>query len=170
VLIEDPPENSMASFNFISTVLDEGTTLIFGSWICVADGLGGFNSHLANSKDMEASSSTSSSDIDDFIDNLDDMLLPDLGQQIEKISFFNMTSTHDALDLLGSGSNQSKKTSQSKSLSDLEEDLDLLLKIKDMGTACREAPVFDVYSDFDEEYSPCSTIPSSRIRKGLRDE
>jgi hypothetical protein len=32
-LIEDPPVNSMASFNFTSVVLDEGTTFIFGSWI-----------------------------------------------------------------------------------------------------------------------------------------
>jgi hypothetical protein len=78
VLIEDPLKNSMASLNFISTMFDEGTTFIFGSWICVADGLGGFNSHLANSKESEASSSTSSSDLDDFIDNLDVSLLPDL--------------------------------------------------------------------------------------------
>jgi hypothetical protein len=78
VLIDDPPENSMASFNFTSVVLDEGTIFIFGSWICVADGLGGFNSHQANSEEPEASPSTSSSDLDDFIDNLDDMLLPDL--------------------------------------------------------------------------------------------
>jgi hypothetical protein len=64
----------MASFNFTSVVLDEGTTFIFGSWICVANGSGGFNSHLANSKKPEASSSTPSSDLDDFIDNLNDML------------------------------------------------------------------------------------------------
>jgi hypothetical protein len=31
VFIEHPPENSMASFNFTSTMLDEGTTLVFGS-------------------------------------------------------------------------------------------------------------------------------------------
>jgi hypothetical protein len=68
----------MASFNITSAVLDEGTTFIFSSWICVANGLGGFNTHLANSKEPEASSSTPSSDLDDFIDNLDDMLLPDL--------------------------------------------------------------------------------------------
>jgi hypothetical protein len=78
VLIKDPLENLMASFNFTSAMLDEGTTFIFGSWICIADGLGGFNSHLANSKEPEASPSTSSSDLDDFIDNPDDMLLPDL--------------------------------------------------------------------------------------------
>jgi hypothetical protein len=45
----------MASFYFTSTVLDEGTTFIFGSWICVANGLGGFNGHLANFKKPEAS-------------------------------------------------------------------------------------------------------------------
>jgi hypothetical protein len=53
----------------------------------------------------------------------------------------------------------------------LEENSDLLLKIKDVGTtACREALVFDIYSDSDEEYSPCSTTTSSRTQKGLGDE
>jgi hypothetical protein len=118
------------------------------------DGLGGFNSHLANSKELEASPSTSSSDLDDFIDNFNDMLLPNLAQQqIEKMSFFNSTSTRDAPGLLGLDPNQSDNTSRSNSLSDLEEDLDLLLKIKDVGaTASQEAPVFDIYTDSDEEY------------------
>jgi hypothetical protein len=30
VFIKHPPENLMASFNFTSVVLDEGTTFIFG--------------------------------------------------------------------------------------------------------------------------------------------
>jgi hypothetical protein len=146
VFIEHPPENSMASFNFTSVMLDEGMTFIFGSWICVANDLGGFNSHLANSKEPEATSSTQSSNLDDFIDNLDEVLLPNLAQQIEKVSIFHTTSTHDAPDLFRSDLNRSKKTSQSKSLSNLEEDLDLLLKIKDVGaTPCREAPIFDTY-------------------------
>jgi hypothetical protein len=101
----------MASFNFTSAVINEGMTFIFDSWICVADCLVGFNSHLANSKEPEGSPSTSSSDLDDFIDNLDDMLLPDLAQQIKKMFVFNATSTYDAPDLLGSDSNRSKKTS-----------------------------------------------------------
>jgi hypothetical protein len=144
---------------------------IFGSWIYVADGLGGFNSHLPNSKEPEASPSTPSSDLNDFIDNLDDTLLPDLAQQIEKMSFSNSTSTRDAPDLLGSDSNRSDNTSQSKSLADLEENLDLLLQMKDLGaTAGREAPVFDIYSDSDKEYSTCGTTSLSRIRKGLGDE
>jgi hypothetical protein len=68
--------------------------------------LGGFNSHLANSKELEASSSTPSSDLDEFIDNLDDLSFPDLAQQIEKMSIFNATSTRDAPDLVRSDSNQ----------------------------------------------------------------
>jgi hypothetical protein len=83
MFIEHPQENSIASFNFTSAVLDEGTTFIFCSSISVTNGSGGFNSHLANSKEPKASSSTPSSDLDDFVDNLDDVLLPDLAQQIE---------------------------------------------------------------------------------------
>jgi hypothetical protein len=37
-----------------------------------------------------------SSDLDEFIDNLDELLLPDLVLQIEKISVFDATSTRDA--------------------------------------------------------------------------
>jgi hypothetical protein len=67
VFIEHPPENSMESFCFTSTVLDEGTTFIFGSWICVANGLGGFNGHLADSRKLEASTATRSSDLDKLL-------------------------------------------------------------------------------------------------------
>jgi hypothetical protein len=57
------------------------------------------------------------------------------------MSIFDTTSSRDAPDLVGSDSNRFGKTTQSKSHSDLEEDLDLLLKIKDVGaTACRGAP------------------------------
>jgi hypothetical protein len=38
----------MALFNSTSAVLDEGTTFIFSSCIHIANGLGGFNSHLAD--------------------------------------------------------------------------------------------------------------------------
>jgi hypothetical protein len=171
MLIEHPLKNPMASFNFSSAVLDEGTTFTFGSWICLSNGSGVFNSHLANSREPEASSSTPSSDLDKFIDSLDDLLLPDLALHIEKMSVFDATSTRDAPDLVGSDSNQSEKTTRSKSLSDLEEDSDLLLKIKDLGaTAYRGGPVFDIYSDSNEEYSPRSTKPSCQSREGLRDE
>jgi hypothetical protein len=141
VFIEHPLENSMASISFTSTVLDEGTTFIFGSWICVANGLGGFNSHLADPRKPEASTPTRCSDLGKFIDNLNESLLPDLARQIERLIVFDATSTRAAPGLLGSDSNQSEEATQSKSLSDLEEDLDRLLKIRDEGaTAYRGAP------------------------------
>jgi hypothetical protein len=36
------------------TVLHEGITITFGSWICVANGSGDFNGHLADSRKPEA--------------------------------------------------------------------------------------------------------------------
>jgi hypothetical protein len=57
VFIEQPPKNSMASLGFTS-VLDEGTTFVFGSWICVANGLGGFNSHLVDFGKSKTSTAT----------------------------------------------------------------------------------------------------------------
>jgi hypothetical protein len=152
VFIEHPPENSIASLTFTSTVLDESTTFIFGSWICVANGLGGFNSYLADSRKPEASTPTRSSDIDEFIDNLDELLLLDLPRQIERTSVFKVTSTRAAPELLGSDSNRSEEVTQSKSPFDLEEDLDRLLKIRDEGAAACWGGVFDNYSDSNEEY------------------
>jgi hypothetical protein len=87
------------------------------------------------------------------------------------MSIFDTTSTHDVPELVGSDSIQSEGTKQSKSLSDLEEDLDLLLKLKDMGaTTCRGGGIFDNYSNSNEKYSSLSTSPSSQSRGGLRDE
>jgi hypothetical protein len=100
----------MAPINFTNAVLDEGTTFIFGSWIYVANGLGGFNNHLGNSREPEASLSTRSINLNKFIDNLDELLLPDLALQIEKMSVFNETSTRDAPELVGSDLNRSKGT------------------------------------------------------------
>jgi hypothetical protein len=48
----------MASFNFTNAVLDEGTTFISGSWVCVTNGLGGSNSHLANPREPEIPAAT----------------------------------------------------------------------------------------------------------------
>jgi hypothetical protein len=78
VFIEHPLEKSMASLSFTSTVLDETTIFIFSSWICVANGLGGFNIHLVDSRKPEASAATRRSNLDYFIDDLVELLLPDL--------------------------------------------------------------------------------------------
>jgi hypothetical protein len=72
--------------------------------------LDGFNNHLVNSREPEASTSTRSSDLDEFIDNLDELLLSNLALQIEKMSVFDATSTRDAPELVGSDSNQFEGT------------------------------------------------------------
>jgi hypothetical protein len=82
VLIEDPLTNSMASFNFTSAVLDEGIMFIFGSWVCITNVLGGFNIHLANPREPEMPATTRCSDLDEFVRNLDEMLLPDIAREI----------------------------------------------------------------------------------------
>jgi hypothetical protein len=157
----------MAFFSFTSTVLDEAITFIFGFRICISSGLAGFNSHLADSRKPETFAATRRSNLDEFIDNRDVLLLPDLVGVIEKMSVFDATSTRAALGLLGSDSNRSEKATQSKSLSDLEEDLDCLLKIGDEGaTACRGPPVFDNYSDSNEEY----LLTTSWSLEGLGDK
>jgi len=58
---DDHRMNSMASFNFTSIVPDEGTTFVFGSWICVFDGSGGFINQLANSRRPGASAAMTNS-------------------------------------------------------------------------------------------------------------
>jgi hypothetical protein len=83
-------------------------------------------------------------------------LLPDMALQIEKMSIFIATSTHDASDLVGSDSNRSAETTQSKSFSDLEEDLDLLLKLVG-ATACRGAP-FSITTWTLTKRTPCSVL------------
>jgi hypothetical protein len=109
VFIEHPPKNSMASFCFTSTMLDEGTTFIFGSWTCFANGSGGFNNHLADSRKPEASTPTRSSDLDKFVDSLNELLFPDNAGEIKTTSIFDATSTRIAPGLLLSDSDRSEE-------------------------------------------------------------
>jgi hypothetical protein len=111
VFIEHPLENWMTSLSFTSNVLAEGTTFIFSFWISVANGLGGFISHLVNSKNLEASAATRCSNLDSFVDDLDELLLSDLPRQIERTSVFDATSTRAAPGLFGSDSNRSEEAS-----------------------------------------------------------
>ena len=60
----------------------QGATFVFGSWVCVADGSGGFDSHLTNPIEkktisLESCNPTAASDYHG------DMLLPDLAKEIE---------------------------------------------------------------------------------------
>jgi hypothetical protein len=71
VLVDDPSENSMASFNFTSAMPNEGTSFTFDSWVCIANGRGGFNCHLADPRESKASAPTPYWDIDVVTDGFD---------------------------------------------------------------------------------------------------
>jgi hypothetical protein len=154
--IEDPPANSMASFKFTSAVPPQGTTFIFGSWVCIADGAGNFHRFI----DMKPKTLTVSfhSDLDEFIDNLDDLSTHGSTTRTEEESIYDATPSSAATTLLGLDSFQSKdlcsrsrfglrnsatepqEANNSDSLSALEKDLDYLIQIgKPEATASRWA-------------------------------
>ena len=73
----------MATFAFSTTAPPQGATFIFGSWVCVADGLGGFDSHLTNPPTLKDITSESSNKLGGSDDH-GVMLLPDFAKEIER--------------------------------------------------------------------------------------
>jgi hypothetical protein len=144
--IEDPPANSMASFQFTRSVPSQGTTFVFGSWVCVADGAGSFRRFLVDMKPKTPAVSFHS-DLDKIVDNLDDLSVHGSATRIEEESAFVATPSSTATTLLGLDSFQSKvsrsrsrlglhnlatdlqEANTSESLSTLEKDLDSLLQL-----------------------------------------
>ena len=84
MFIKDPPVNLIASSNFKCIVPDESSTSAFGSCVCVANDLGGFNGHLANIREPEALEAKEKIVLDEFANNLDEMLLPNPTKEIEE--------------------------------------------------------------------------------------
>ena len=125
----------MASSNVNDSVLAKGTTITFGSWVLTADGLGGFNSHLADPNALETSEASRRRAANDFIDHLDEIPLPVHVKEIRKQPGFDVTSL------------------PRKSPSELEEDLDHLLETTRSGaTVHRGAPIFDNHPDSTTSY------------------
>jgi hypothetical protein len=92
-------------------------------------------------------------------------------REIKTTFVFDVIPTRVAPGLLGSDSNRSEEATQSEFLSDLEENLDRLLRLGDeRATAYQGGPIFDNYSDSNEKYSLTSTTPSSWSSGGLEDE
>ena len=84
--------SSMSTFAFSTMALPQGATFVFSSWVCVANGSGGFDSHLTNSPALkiirlEDSNKLAGSD-DHSI-----KLLPDLAKEIEAKLEDNSSST-----------------------------------------------------------------------------
>jgi hypothetical protein len=62
----------MVSFQFTRSASSQGTTFVFGSWVCIADDAGSFRCFLVNMK-PKTSAAGPNSDLDKFIDDLDDL-------------------------------------------------------------------------------------------------
>jgi len=71
----------MASFNFGFPAIDAGTTFVFGSWVCIANGLGGFSSHLINPASTKAPRQEQAGKITSA-----EILLPRIVKEIENLS------------------------------------------------------------------------------------
>jgi hypothetical protein len=147
----------MASFNFIRSVPSQGTTFVFGSWVCIADGAGNFQRFLVDMR-PETFATGPRSGLDKFIDELDNLPLHTSVAQIEMESASGLTSSGVATTSLGLDLFQSRdlhsrsqlgsckpatdlqEANVSGSLSMLEEGLDLLLQDgKPEATTCRWA-------------------------------
>ena len=90
--------SSMATFAFSTMTPPRGATFIFGSWVCVANGSGGFDSHLTNSPTPKSSTSEDSNKLVRSHDR-GVMLLPDLAKEIESKLEINSSSTRTQIDL-----------------------------------------------------------------------
>jgi hypothetical protein len=147
----------MASFKFIRSVPSQRTTFVFGSWVCIADGVGNFRRFLVDMK-PKTSAADSCSNLDKFIDGLGNLPLHASATQIKMESAPDSTSssvaaTSPGLDLFQSRDLHSRsqcgsckpatdlqEANVSRSLFMVEKDLDFLLQDgMPEATACRGA-------------------------------
>jgi hypothetical protein len=108
VRIEDPPANSMASFKFTNAEPLQGTTFVFGSWVCIADGTGGFHQFTIDTMKLKTPAASFHSDLDEFVDNLDDLSTHGSTKKTVEESVVNTTPPSAATTSLGSDPLQSK--------------------------------------------------------------
>jgi len=153
----------MATFAFSTTAFPQGAIFVFGSWVCIANGSGGFDSHLANLTALEAISSENcykNAGSDDH----GVTLLPDLAKQIESKLEDNSGSAQTQFDLIPNstrietllaqpiyGLRSASSTYQQMIKSICEDSLDQTLSVENFpATTSRGTLVFDVYSNIDE--------------------
>jgi hypothetical protein len=122
-------------------------TFVFGSWVCVTDGASDFRRFTIDVMKLKTLAVSFHSELDEFVDNLDDLSAHGSARKIEEESVFNTTPPRAAMTTLGSDSLQSEdlrsrsrlglrnsatefqEANNSESLSALEKDLDLFLQI-----------------------------------------
>ena len=152
--------SSMATFALTTMTPPRGATFIFGSWVCVANGSGGFDSHQTNSPTLKAATLESLSKLAGSDDH-GIMLLPGFAKEIEMKLEDNSGSTRTQIDLKPNstrietplaqpiyGLRNASSTYRQMIRSIYENSLDQLLCVENSSvTASREAPVFDIYPD-----------------------
>jgi hypothetical protein len=151
-------------------------TFVFGSWVCIADGVGDFRRFLVDMM-PETPAVDPRSDLNKFVDDLDDLSIHESAAKIKVESAPGSTSSSAAATSLGLELFQSKdsrnrsqldlcnlatdlqQASVSGSLSALEKDLDSLLQVGGPeATACRGASGYFGASDL-----MITSMPEGRI-------
>ena len=93
-LANDRQKNSMASFGFSFPAIDAGTTFVFGSRACVADGSGSFSSHLINPASTKTTRREQLGEI-----TFAEILLPEIIEEIKSLSLSDTAPTRFPLGL-----------------------------------------------------------------------
>ena len=144
----------MASFIFDNPAVSASTTFIFGSRVCIANGSGSFNSHLANPMSAE----TSKQDQPDGTIS-DEFLLPELADEIEKLSLSYTLSTHLAplgidpiyFEFLRPQLPLGLHNATASYVTIMRREINQKIIDQEV-TACWEAPVFDSYPNSNDEF------------------
>jgi hypothetical protein len=108
VRIEDLLANSMASFKFTNAVTRQGTTFVFSSLVCIADGAGDFRRFTIDVMKPKSLAASFHSELDEFVNNLDDLSTHGFARKTEEESVFNATPPRAATTTLGLDSFQSE--------------------------------------------------------------
>ena len=115
----------MASFEFSFA----GTTFMFGSWVYIANGSGGFSSHLIDHASTETPWREQLGEITSI-----EILLPGIAKEIENLPLSDLTPTRFPFGLKNSATSYSA-----------------LLHQRDQ-TRTRTSPLFDSYPDSDDDF------------------
>ena len=86
----------------------EGTTLVFGSWACMADGSGGFSSHLVTPNSPKPKTTFQSADICEFAELDGKQAPPELSSDILE----NVSTPTQILELVESDTNSDPENLQ----------------------------------------------------------
>ena len=128
-LAKDQQKNSMASFEFSFPMIDAGTTFVFGSWVCIANGSGGFSSHLIDHASTETPWREQLGEITSI-----EILLPGIAKEIENLSLSDPTPTRFPFGPKNSAMSYSA-----------------LFRQRDQ-IGIRNLPLFDSYLDSDDDF------------------